>query len=283
MHLGSFGIRWYSLCWLLGLGAAYCIVRKLYKDNGIAMEKFEPLFLYCFIGILVGARLGHCVFYEPGVFLTSAKGWIEMFIPVRLAEEGGAVANLFTGNFKFIGYEGLASHGGTLGLMLALWLYCRHQKMKKLLLLDFIAIATPITACMIRVGNFFNSEIVGRVTDVPWAVVFMNNPDDWTHPRHPAQLYEAMAYLLLLIIGWVIYSRNRKAVANNTPAAHQLVGTGFFFGLCLTYIFLFRFFIEFVKENQVGFENTMAFNMGQLLSLPFVALGLYCLIKGLKK
>lgn len=268
IHLGPLAIRWYSLCWLIGLAGAYLIVKKLYKLHGISSEKFEPLFIYCFIGILIGARLGHCIFYEPQYFLTSAKGFIEMLLPLRLEGEGGAVANLFSGKWHFVGYEGLASHGGTFGLMVTLWIYCRNWKISKLQLLDFIAIATPITACMIRVGNFFNSEIVGRVTDVPWAVVFQQIPYHETEPRHPGQLYEAIAYFILLIIGIMIYRRHRERV-----------GTGYFFGLCLTYIFTFRFFIEYVKENQVGFENGMPVNMGQILSLPFIAIGIYFLFR----
>ena len=266
-HLGPLSFRWYSLCWLIGLALAYLTVRWLYKDQKIEDRKFDPLFFYCFIGILVGARLGHCIFYQPEDYLTSVKGFIEMLLPIQ-----------FTGyddwDFKVTGYEGLASHGGTLGLMLALWLYVRHYKMPIWQVLDNIAIATGITACFIRLGNLMNSEIIGNVTSMPWGFYFVNaHPASMgTEPRHPAQLYEALAYGLLFVVMWLMYKK-----------MPQRVGTGFYFGFCLTYIFTFRFFIEFLKENQVAFEDGMTFDMGQLLSIPFVILGVWCMLRTRKK
>ena len=259
-HIGPLSFRWYSLCWLLGLVLAFLAVRKLYKDLKIPMEKFDPLFLYCFVGILVGARLGHCIFYQPEYYLTSGKGFIEMLLPIHFLPDGG---------WKLTGYEGLASHGGTLGLILALLVYVRRMKMPVWQVLDIIGVATGITACFIRLGNLMNSEIIGSVTTVPWAFEFVQRDG---LPRHPAQLYEAIAYgLMFLLMVWIY--RRRK----------QLVGTGFYFGLCLTYVFTFRFFVEFFKKEQVEFEQGMLLDMGQLLSLPFVAIGVWYLIKGLKK
>ena len=153
--IGAFSIRWYSLMWLIGLAMAYLMVRWLYKKQNIPNEKFEPLFIYCFLGILVGARLGHCIFYQPDYFLTSWKGFVEMLLPIKIAADG----------WHMTGYQGLASHGGTLGLILALLLYVRHFKVPVWTVLDNIAIATGITACCIRIGNLMNSEIVGKVTD----------------------------------------------------------------------------------------------------------------------
>lgn len=257
-NLEAFGsVRWYSLCWLIGLALAYIIVRKLYKDQKLGDDKFEPLFFYCFIGILIGARLGHCLFYEPAYYLSSGTHFIEMLLPIHFMPEGG---------WKFTGYEGLASHGGTLGLMIALWLYVRKTKLSIWRVLDNIAIATPLTACLIRIGNLMNSEIIGKVTDVPWAFVFERVD---MLPRHPGQLYEAIAYIILFFIGWHLYKRHAGKV-----------GTGFFFGLCLTYIFTARFFIEYTKDIQVDFENGMLFNMGQLLSIPFIIIGLACMKGG---
>lgn len=256
--LEAFGsVRWYSLCWLIGLALAYIIVRKLYKDQKLGDDKFEPLFFYCFIGILIGARLGHCLFYEPAYYLSSGTHFIEMLLPIHFMPEGG---------WKFTGYEGLASHGGTLGLMIALWLYVRKTKLSIWRVLDNIAIATPLTACLIRIGNLMNSEIIGKVTDVPWAFVFERVD---MLPRHPGQLYEAIAYIILFFIGWHLYKRHAGKV-----------GTGFFFGLCLTYIFTARFFIEYTKDIQVDFENGMLFNMGQLLSIPFIIIGIACMKGG---
>ncbi len=258
LSLGSFSIRWYSLCWLIGLVLAYVIVRRLYRQQGIEQKKFEPLFIYCFLGILIGARLGHCLFYEPDVYLSSWTKFAEIFLPMQKTAEG----------WQFTGYEGLASHGGTIGIILALWLYCRHTKLGAWTVMDNIAIATPITACFIRLGNLMNSEIIGTPADVPWAFVFERVD---MLPRHPGQLYEALCYMAFFFIGVWLYRRHRERV-----------GTGYFFGVCLTLIFTARFFIEFTKREQVDFENGMLLNMGQLLSLPFIAVGLWALIRGRK-
>ena len=257
LRIGSFGIRYYSLCWLAGLAGAYFMVKWLYRDQQIKESLFEPLFLYCFISILVGARLGHCLFYDPAYYRSSWDHFVEMLIPMR---------HLADGSWKFTGYEGLASHGGTLGLIIGLWLYCRNLKMNIWTVLDNIAIATPITACFIRLGNLMNSEIIGKVTDLPWAFIFTKVDQ---YPRHPGQLYEAIAYALFFFVGWFLYKK-----------AKTRVGTGLFFGLCLTLIFTFRFFVEFTKDIQVDFEAGMPLDMGQLLSIPFVILGVACMKGG---
>ena len=255
--IGGFAMRWYALCWLIGLLSAYFIVRKLYKEQKIKDELFDPLFVYGFVGILAGARLGHCIFYEPDYFLSSGKHIVEMIVPIRFLADGG---------WKFTGYAGLASHGGTLGLIAALWLYVRRTKLPIWQVLDNIAIATPVTACFIRLGNLMNSEIIGKVTDVPWAFVFEQVD---MQPRHPGQLYEAIVYALLFFIGWYLYRR-----------MPQKVGTGLFFGLCLTYIFTARFFIEYTKEVQEAFEASLPIDMGQILSIPFIIIGIYCMKGG---
>lgn len=300
MQLGPMQIRWYSLCWLIGLMLAYFVVKKLYEDDKIPYEKFEPLFLYCFLGILLGARLGHCIFYQPDYFLTSTVGLFEMFVPVKLMLPG-VIESLSSGNWHFIGYEGLASHGGTLGLILALIIYHRTKKVPMLKLFDFISIATPITACFIRLGNLMNSEIIGKPTDMPWAFIFERVD---MQPRHPGQLYEAIAYAILFIIMMVIYRRNTKvssssaagkvrtdfSTSNSLPnkeggegRGRLTPGTGFYFGLCLFYIFTFRILIELTKENQEAFEDGMFLNMGQILSIPFILIGGYFMFRKLKK
>ena len=260
-HLGPIAVRWYGLMWIIGLALAYFVVQRLYKEQKIKDEYFDPLFLYCFFGILIGARLGHCIFYEPDYFLTSGKGLIEMILPIRFLPEGG---------FKLIGYAGLASHGGTLGLMIALWMYVRKTKLGIWTVLDNIAIATGTTACFIRLGNLMNSEIIGKVTDVPWAFIFEHVDKV---PRHPGQLYEAIAYAILFCIMWTIYKRSHQHPTSNTQ--HPQVGTGWYFGFCLTYIFTFRFFIEYTKEIQEAFEASLPIDMGQILSIPFIILGAY--------
>ena len=263
--IGSYSMRWYSLMWLIGLALAYLMVRWLYQKQNIPNEKFEPLFIYCFMGILVGARLGHCIFYQPDYFLTSWKGVVEMFLPIKIEATGG---------WHMTGYQGLASHGGTLGLIITLLLYVRRFKVPVWTVLDNIAIATGITACCIRIGNLMNSEIVGKITDesLPWAFYFVQNDGPQNVVlRHPGQLYEAIAYALLFVLMFWLYKK-----------MPQRVGTGFYFGLCLAYIFTFRFFIEYFKEVQEAFEQGLPFDMGQILSIPFIIIGVYCMIRAKK-
>lgn len=254
--IGNFEVRYYSLCWVIGLALGYFIMQQLYKKQKVSEQLFEPLFMYCFVGILLGARLGHCLFYEPDYYLSHI--W-EMLLPIKTTADG----------WRFIGYQGLASHGGTLGLMLALFLYSRKTKLSFMWILDNIAITTPIVAAFIRLGNFMNSEILGRATDSPLGIIFAQVDNV---PRHPAQLYEAIAYLLIFIGGWFIYKKFPKRV-----------GTGFYFGYCLATIFTFRFFVEFIKEVQVDFEQGMTLDMGQWLSIPFMIIGIYYMITSIKK
>ena len=200
-----------------------------------------------------------------------------MILPIKQTAAG----------WKMTGYTGLASHGGTLGLIIALWMYCRKTKMHYMDVLDMIAVATPITACCIRLANLMNSEIIGKPTDMPWAFIFER--EDML-PRHPAQLYEAIAYFIFFLGMVWLYKRGQKkqetkletdfSTTKQKSTAVQAEASlpyhrGFFFGLCLTEIFTFRFFIEFLKENQVNFEDSMTLNMGQWLSIPFVIIGVY--------
>ncbi len=249
-------LRYYGLLWGVGIILGTYMVHRQFKDKKIDEKKFDTLFIYCCLGIILGARLGHCLFYEPEYYLAHP---LEMILPVRFLPEGG---------WKFTGYAGLASHGGTLGLIIVLWLYCRKTKMNYVDVLDMIAVATPIVACCIRIANLMNSEIIGKPTDVPWAFVFQQVD---MLPRHPAQLYEAIAYFILFLIMVYLYTYK-----------DQQLHRGFYFGFCLTYIFTFRFFIELLKENQVDFEEGMTFNMGQWLSIPFVIIGVICILYGKK-
>ena len=261
LPLGPISIRYYSLCWCIGLLAAYLIVQRLYRQQNIEKTKFEPLFFYCFIGVLVGARLGHCLLYDPGYFLSHP---IEMFLPIREVN----------GGWKFTGYSGLASHGGTLGLMIALWLYVRKYKVGIWTVLDNVAIATPFTAFCIRIGNLMNSEIVGTPTESAFGFIFVQNGESFA--RHPSQLYEAIAYLVLFFLGWWLYRKQSGKV-----------GTGLCFGACLTGIFTFRLFVECLKEVQepweVSMQNAIGLNQGQVLSIPFIILGVVCVWRALRK
>ena len=259
-------VRWYGLMWIIGLALAYFVVKRLYKEQKIKDELFDPLFIYCFFGILIGARLGHCLFYQPQDFLTSWQGIVEMLLPIHIGNNGSWWGETF--GFFPTGYAGLASHGGTLGLMIALWLYVRKTKLSIWTVLDNIAIATGTTACFIRLGNLMNSEIIGKITDVPWAFIFEKVD---AMPRHPGQLYEAIAYALLFFIMWTLHKK-----------MPEKIGTGWYFGFCLTYIFTFRFFIEYTKEIQEAFEATLPLDMGQILSIPFIIIGVYCMIRSKK-
>lgn len=276
LNLGGISIRYYGLLWIVGIACSYFMVRRQYTDKKIEDKKFDPLFFYCFLGMLIGSRLGHCLFYDPAYYFGSWRHFVEMIVPIHFLPDG---------NWKFTGYTGLASHGGTLGLIIALWLYCRKWKMHFMDVLDMIAVATPICACCIRLANLMNSEIIGKATDMPWAFVFERVD---TLPRHPAQLYEAIAYFVFCLGMMWLYRRGLKQRRAQEPRTFTSKSAqplplsypyrrGFFFGLCLTEIFTFRFFIEFLKENQVDFESGMTLNMGQCLSIPFVLVGLYCM------
>lgn len=252
-------VRYYSLMWCIGLVAAYFLVRKFFKDRKISDDTFEPLFVYCFLGILIGARLGHCIFYQPDYYLSSFEHIIEMLLPIAFTPDG----------VKMVGYAGLASHGGTIGIFIAIYLYCRKYKVKLLEVVDMICVATPFTAGCIRIGNLMNSEIVGKATGTDWGFIFAALGEDF--PRHPAQLYEAIAYFTIFIISILIYKKHK-----------DMVGSGFYFGFCLATIFTFRFFVEFCKEVQVDFEEGMALDMGQILSIPFILIGAYFIYRGIK-
>lgn len=253
-------VRYYSLMWCIGLVAAYFLVRKFFKDRKISDDTFEPLFVYCFLGILIGARLGHCIFYQPDYYLSSFEHIIEMLLPIAFTPNG----------VKMVGYAGLASHGGTIGIFIAIYLYCRKYKVKLLEVVDMICVATPFTAGCIRIGNLMNSEIVGKATGTDWGFIFAALGEDF--PRHPAQLYEAIAYFIIFIISILIYKKHK-----------DMVGSGFYFGFCLATIFTFRFFVEFCKEVQVDFEEGMALDMGQILSIPFMLIGAYFIYRGIKQ
>ena len=256
-HIGNFGVRWYSMCWLMGLFLGYLLMKRLYKEQQIPDEKFDPLFIYIFVSVLVGARLGHCLFYQPEYFLSSWDHFIEMLVPLHHMPDG---------SWKFTGYEGLASHGGVIGMIIAILLYARNLKVPVWVVLDNMGICSGITATFIRLGNLMNSEIIGKVTDVSWAFIFERVDQ---YPRHPGQLYEAISYACFFLIIYYLYRRHREKV-----------GTGFFFGLCLTLIFIARFLIEYTKDIQVDFESGMLLDMGQILSIPFIIIGIATMVGG---
>ena len=257
INVFGISIRYYGLLFVSGLILCIYILGWIYKRENIPSEYLEKLSIYGMIGILAGARLGHCLFYEPSYYLSHP---LEMILPVAFPPEGG---------IKFIGYQGLASHGGVLGLLIALYFYSRKTKHSMIDTIDLIAVVAGLSFGFIRLGNFMNSEIIGIPTTKPWGVIFERVDNI---PRHPAQLYEAISYFIIFAVMMILYTKMRDRLRN-----------GFFFGLATVLFFTARFIIEFVKENQVGFEDGMTLNMGQLLSLPYIVVGIGFIIYGLMK
>ena len=248
LHLGPLAIRWYSLLFISGFILGWFIFRGFFRREGVKEELLDSLLYTLLFGTLIGARLGHCIFYQPEYYFGSFQGFLEIFMPWK---------------------GGLASHGGTIALILAMWWYARHYGKKNgfdfVWLLDHLAIATTFAACFIRLGNLFNSEIYGDVTSLPWGIIFDLRGE--TLPKHPTQLYEAGSYLLLGVLLYSLYKFRLEKM-------YRGAFIGIFFIIC----FGMRFIIEFIKEPQVGFEENMALNMGQLLSIPFILLGIGFLI-----
>ncbi|MBD1431687.1 MULTISPECIES: prolipoprotein diacylglyceryl transferase [Sphingobacterium] len=250
-EIGSFGLRYYALCFLAAFVVSYILMLKIFKREGKTQELLDQLSIYIFLGTLIGARLGHCLFYEFDYY---SQHPLEMILPFRMVD----------GSFQLTGFQGLASHGGAIGILLALWLFSRKTKTNFMWITDRLIIVVPLAGAFVRLGNFFNSEIIGLPTAMPWGVVFERVD---MVARHPAQLYEAIAYVIIFIILWTMYQKNAKPKA------------GYLFGIFLVLLFGARFVLEFYKENQEAFEDSMKFNMGQLLSIPFMIGGLYLIFR----
>lgn len=246
-RIGGFSLRYYGLFFVLAFVGSYWLLQKVFEREGISTDLLTPLSMYIFLGTLIGARLGHTLFYEFDYY---KHHLLEIILPFKINSNG----------FEFTGYQGLASHGGAIGILIAVVLFCKKYHQSILWLLDRLVIAVALAGFFIRLGNLFNSEIIGKPTEAPWAFIFERID---LMPRHPAQLYEAILYLLLFFILWMQY-RQRT----------MFFKEGFLFGYFLMLLFSVRFFIEFLKEDQVAFESGMILNMGQYLSLPFIALGM---------
>lgn len=263
--IGSFGIRYYSMCWLLAFAVSYILMLKVFKREGKTQEDLDRFSIYIFLGTLIGARVGHCLFYEFDEYIT--KPWM-MFLPFQQDA---------TGNWHFTGFQGLASHGAAVGILIGLYLYAKKAKTGFMWITDRLILVVPLAGAFVRLGNFFNSEIIGKPADasLPWAVVFENAglrpPELNMLPRHPAQLYEAIGYVILFFILWTMYQKNKDPKP------------GLLFGVFLIILFGIRFFVEFFKENQETFEDSMFINMGQLLSVPFILAGIYLIFRKPKK
>lgn len=253
-NIGGLSIRYYGLLFALAFILGYKVEEKMFRSEGLSMVWLDKLWLYVAIATIIGARLGHCLFYDWAYY---SQHPLEMILPVR-----------FTPDFKFTGYQGLASHGAAIGIIAGLWYYSRKISKKSIFwILDRAVIPIALAGFFIRMGNLMNSEIVGLPTNLPWGFRFVNsglpNPD---MPRHPAPLYEAICYLISFFILMYLYWR--------TNVKKRM---GFIFGAFLILIFTARFIIEFAKEVQEPWEADMVLNMGQILSIPFVVVGIFML------
>ncbi len=243
--LGSFSLRWYSLGFLASFSLGYLYLKKRYEEGGLAPEKLESLLVHCVAGTIIGARLGHCFFYEPEVYLREP-------LKIFAVWEGG-----------------LASHGAAIGILLSLWFYCRRNHIGYLWLIDRVVIPVALAGGFIRLGNLMNSEIIGRPTDLPWAFIFQRVDEV---PRHPSMVYESIFYFFSFALLHLTY---KKSALKEKEGATL--------GLFLILIFGFRFFVEFLKEHQVDFESRLPLDMGQFLSIPFVLAGIYLMARPRKK
>ncbi len=249
ISLGSFKVYYYSLMFVIAFSAGLYLMKYIFKKEGIALKYLDPLLLYMVVGTLLGARLGEVFFYNWDYFQNNL---LEIILPFKISSEG----------WEFVGFRGLASHGAVIGITTALFLYIRKYKYASLLwLLDRIAITVALGGIFIRIGNFFNSEIVGKYTGSNFGVVFQNKGE--TLPRHPVQLYESLGYLIVFVILFMIYKNTQKRKQE-----------GYIIGLFFALLFTVRFFAEFVKESQGGFGDQLGhLSTGQWLSIPLILLG----------
>lgn len=243
--IGELSIRYYGILFAAAFVFGYLIFMRIFKTEGISIEVLDRLTLYMVIGTVVGARLGHVFFYQPDYYLSHPH------------------------EILYIWHGGLASHGAAIGILIALYLFVRKEKKPYIWILDRVSIAVALAGFFIRMGNLMNSEIYGMETDLPWGFVFVRNNE--ILPKHPTQIYEALAYLAIFILLFYLYFKNKGKFR-----------PGLLFSLFMILVFTTRFFIEFIKEVQVPFEQDMALNMGQWLSLPFIILGLILLYRTMK-
>ncbi|OFY67668.1 MAG: prolipoprotein diacylglyceryl transferase [Bacteroidetes bacterium RBG_13_42_15] len=245
-RIGPVVVRWYGLLFASSFLFGYIILNRIFKNENLAESVLDRLTVYVAIGVIAGARLGHVLFYEPGYYLSH---------PIEILK---------------IWHGGLASHGAAIGILIALWLFVRKEKKDYTWVIDRVAIVVALSGLFIRTGNLMNSEIYGVETTVPWGFIFLSKGE--TVPKHPTQIYEALTYLFIFILLYRIYWRKKGEYIQ-----------GVLISLTLILIFTSRFFIEFLKEDQVAFESGMKLNMGQLLSIPFVIAGFIWLYISLKQ
>lgn len=250
-----FPLRWYSILFAVSFILGYVILKKMYKNDGVPIEWVDDALMYVMIGTILGARFGEFLFYHPQDLFNNP---LEVILPFEFSPE-----------FRFTGFQGLSSHGAAIGITIAIWLYSKRVTKKSILWsLDRVVVGIALAGCFIRFGNFMNHEIIGKPSDLPWAVVLKYHYEEIPTPRHPSQLYESFTYLLI----WcsLMFTYWKKEMFKKE---------GFIFGQFLVLMFTARFFLEFFKENQSSFENDLIVNMGQLLSIPFVLTGLFFIFR----
>lgn len=244
LHIGDFEIRWYGLMWAIALLLGGYLFAYFCRRSNLSEKLSDDAFVYIVLGCILGSRIGHCLFYEPEYFLPRPWAIITEF------RDGG-----------------MASHGATIGIILAIYLVARKHKISVFWILDKLGIIAPLSGAIIRIGNLCNSEIIGDPTTLPWGFKFVrlypNVPLESIPACHPTQLYEAICYLIVFGVLWYMYKRTDLEQRK-----------GLFFGVCLVGIFLGRFIIEFIKVEQEAFEKDMTLDMGQLLSVPFILIGM---------
>lgn len=253
---GVFPLRYYGLFFVTGLLLGHFVLKQIFRSENIPLENLEKLATYLIAGTFIGARLGHCLFYDFAYFSGHP---LEIFLPFHIRN----------GDWTFTGFTGLASHGGAIGILIAISIFVIKTKTPFLWIMDKLSVVIPIGCTFIRLGNFMNSEIYGKPTNSTYGVVFMR--DDLI-ARHPTQLYEAFSFLAIFVL---LYYLNYKKTFTERH--------GVLFGLFLVLMFSARFIIEFSKENQVAFEANMPLNMGQILSIPFILTGLFLIVTRKKK
>jgi len=254
ISIGSFTIHYYSMMWMIAFIIGWFIIKKIYKNENETEEKLDSLFIYSVLGIMIGARVGHVLFYQSELITQDP---LSIFLPFK-----------FAGGFEFTGFRGLASHGAAIGMIISMYLYNKKVLKRSVIwILDRVVVPVALGAVFVRVGNFFNSEMIGKEAsaDLPWAVIFKDHDNI---ARHPGQLYEAFGYVFVFLILWFLYWKTKKR--------EQL---GFLFGLFLVLLMTVRFIVENFKLDQSGEKLAEALgfglNNGQVLSIPFILIGLY--------
>ncbi|WP_435262276.1 prolipoprotein diacylglyceryl transferase [Tenacibaculum sp. nBUS_03] len=266
IKIGGFGIRWYSLMFVAAFILGLHLMKKIFINDKVPVEKLDPLFMYVFVSMLIGMRLGEVFFYNWSYYQNNL---LEIFLPFK-RQDGASALFGFLKDWKFTGFTGFASHGAAVGIPLALYFYAKkHLQKPWLFILDRLGIMVALAGFFIRLGNFFNSEIYGKATGSSFGVIFKRAGE--SEPRYPTQLYEAFSYLALFFALWYFYWKTDKKKQ-----------TGFLFGLFMVVLWSLRFFIEFLKEAQIEGREDWVFNTlntGQVLSIPLVMIGILLMFR----